>query len=113
MADRRDRLAAAGELTREGDRLVVDAQVLRRSAARDQEHVEIAGLHVVEGGVGLLRIALLAGDLALFGADDRHVCAGILERLGRRRVLHVFVVVREDDRDLLCRIRHLGETPLK
>src|SRR5215216_2893913 len=58
VADRADRLPGFDEAPRERDRLVDDTQVLRSTAARDDQQVEFVRRHLVERALDLERAAL-------------------------------------------------------
>src|SRR5207244_8282619 len=83
VADREDRLLPLEERLDERDRRVVRAKAIRREAARDEQGVELVGPHVRERALDDRGLATLVTVqlFARFEADDRHLVAGLPERV--------------------------------
>src|SRR2546425_4641833 len=102
VADREDRLLPLEERLDERDRRVVRAKAIRREAARDEQRVELVWPHVREralddrGLAALVAVQLLAG----FEADDRHLVAGLPERVVGLAEFGVLEAVGKHTRDL-------------
>src|SRR5690606_18428441 len=77
-------------------------------ATRQDEPVEVLGACLGDRHVGVLLVALLAGD-ALLGRDEHRLRARRRHRLPRGGQLGVLVTVRREERDTLAvQVSHPG-----
>src|SRR5919106_1801139 len=105
VADRRDRLSGGVDRTRERDKVLVGANLVRGVTARNHERIELIGADLggCLGNGGFC--ALLAGDLLAGGEPDDHCFVACLAHPFQR--VHEFGVFEQviDDEGDSCHVR--------
>src|SRR5581483_2035093 len=102
VADGRDQLAALLESLDEVDHALVDAEVIGRLAAGDEQGVVVLGAHLVDRLLGLdLFLPLVALELlAGLHADDVDLVALLLEAVVRDAELGILETLTQNTGDL-------------